>query len=772
MNNCRQDGIGGTRAAYRGAGRPFYYRLYALVITIIALMCLTALRASSAENTVLQDICVTGSDSTLTLSNSKLTVRVNTVTGDWLALTSKSSGNNLISTGAGVEPLDFNIDDKWMVAEHGRRLLSCEYKIAEDRRFVELRMVFGVKADEDAGGDAFEYLLSSVFALRPDKSMLERSATVTRMSKSGVDSAGAVKFKGFVFRYPGLKTGSADDCLVTVPGPFFPNTFIKPRASYMDVAERSVGLHGAPDAGFGIVVIENRNAGESIGTWMNTAGEVTYHTRLERGGGGLLSVSQLERRYVYLRTGECVGSDSSLLHVKSGAAGDVLAEHRTMAESEMPLAETPEWARQMVILEVYLPYFKNGFRGVTEKLPFYKKIGFNTVYLMPHWKGGYSPIDLFKVNEDFGTKEELKKLVDTAHTLGMRVLFDMVIHGFNEKSNVPDEHPGMFVENENGALARHPTWGSITTDWADPEYRRYMCDLVKHDVLTYGIDGYRVDAATYKGTAWERGLPYPVYRQGSAAPGLMREMLRTLREVNPDAVLLSEVFGPVYYSVCNLAHDNQTEAVQFLIEQMDAGKVTARDYKLHVANVFAALPDDANRVFYARNHDTSWFYHFNGYTPRFLAFEAVHAFFAIPEIFAGDTNHKPNPDDDPAVYDYYKRLFDIRREYPVLATGRSALAKVESSNPMVFSGMRMNEASRALVLISFSADPESARISVKDEHIGDAESDWTFIDPISCKELGERVVVRDTSEIDIQLQPFQVVLGIRKTRECGMRNDE
>ncbi|MEJ7712336.1 MAG: hypothetical protein WKF84_21385 [Pyrinomonadaceae bacterium] len=36
-----------------------------------------------------------------------------------------------------------------------------------------------------------------------------------------------------------------------------------------------------------------------------------------------------------------------------------------------------------------------------------------------------------------------------------------------------------------------------------------------------------------------------------------------------------------------------------------------------------ALPIGANRVFYTRNHDTSWFYHFNGYTPRFMSMEAV-----------------------------------------------------------------------------------------------------------------------------------------------------
>ena len=65
----------------------------------------------------------------------------------------------------------------------------------------------------------------------------------------------------------------------------------------------------------------------------------------------------------------------------------------------MPLdAKTDAWVKKMVVLEVYPKYFKGGVNGLTEKLPFYKEIGFNTIYLMPHWKGGYFPLDLYAVD--------------------------------------------------------------------------------------------------------------------------------------------------------------------------------------------------------------------------------------------------------------------------------------------------------------------------------------------------------------------------------------
>ncbi len=190
----------------------------------------------------------------------------------------------------------------------------------------------------------------------------------------------------------------------------------------------------------------------------------------------------------------------------------------------------------------------------------------------------------------YGTEADLKELVGKAHELGMKVLFDMVIHGFHKNSPVLQQRPELFVRKENGEMALHPTWRSVSTDWANPAYQQYMVDLVTHDLRNYNIDGYRVDAATYKGAGWDPTVTYPVYRSGSAAPELMEKMLQALRQTEPDAVLLSEVFGPVFYSVCNLVHDNQTEAVPVLLEKMDKGEYNAALYKTHMANVYDMLP--------------------------------------------------------------------------------------------------------------------------------------------------------------------------------------
>jgi glycosidase len=316
----------------------------------------------------------------------------------------------------------------------------------------------------------------------------------------------------------------------------------------------------------------------------------------------------------------------------------------------------------------------------------------------------------------------------------------------------------LFCHKEDGSLALHPTWKSVTTDWAAPAYQQYMADLVLYDLGTYDVDGYRVDAATYKGPNWDPALPYPAYRSGSAAPELKRRMLLAMRSKKPEAVLLSEVFGPVFYAVCNLVHDNQTEAPQFLLEKMEAGQIQAAHYKAHLANVFAALPKGANRVCFARNHDTSWFYHFNGYTARFMALEAVHALCVIPEVFAGDPKNGPHPDADPSTFEYYRKLFALRQDLPELARGELLLNKVRCDNPWVFTALRGQDQNVSLVAVSLSDRETECGLEVR-------LNDWTPLPNAALKDgisgASVRLLrdVRFPAKMRLTLKPFQAVVG-------------
>ena len=722
---------------------------------VFGLIILSGLPSFRTTDVVYKDIYFRDTGQGLVFANQRIELNVDRQTGEWRSWTTTSSTQNLLTTtntpatsGASRPALDFSINGEYVVAKHGARLIRRYYTIDKDRRGASLAVTVGVLPDQTG---QYTYELTSIYTLFPLESRIERSARL--LSRIPPSSQRAREhLDGFRFQVPGAIIGSATECALTVPGPFFTNTFVRPETPYDSLKAKTIRFHSAPDAGFGLLLLQNRRRDLAMASFMSTGGEVAYQSAIE-GNGQTVTLRHDDKRAYYLSSGQSVESDVHHLVLTPSGERAMQAYQRMVTET-MPLdAATPAWVRDQVIMEVYPKYFSGGLKAITAKLPFYRDIGCTMIYLMPHWMGGYSPIDPFALDPKFGTKDDLRQLVRRAHELGLKVIFDMVIHGFNKTSPLPKQRPELFVRTESDTLALHPTWKSVTTDWASPAYQQYMVDLVLHDQREYDIDGYRVDAATYKGAGWNPTVPYPAYRDGSAAPELMRAMLTALRRKKPESVLLSEVFGPVFYTVCNFAHDNQTEAVPLLQEKIQQGQYTAADYKTHLMGVFGSLLVGANRVFYARNHDTSWFYHFDGYSPQFMAFEVIHALFGIPELFAGDPDHPFNPDDSPQTYALYKRLFTFRKSYPEFIRGDIMLEDINSTNRQVFSGMRKMSNRASVTLVSFSDKAETTTITIPT-----ASAQTVSLSDVYTGEI-VNMVPTGAGTFTVTLKPFQAVAG-------------
>jgi glycosidase len=345
--------------------------------------------------------------------------------------------------------------------------------------------------------------------------------------------------------------------------------------------------------------------------------------------------------------------------------------------------------------------------------------------------------------------------VDVAHENGMRVLFDMVIHGFSKQSPVVREHPEFFTRDEHGLLVTHFNWGTYNTDPSNPGYIDYMRRLVQHDARTYGIDGYRVDANSYKSPNWDSGIDYPAWRASSTLP-LYRAMLEAMREINPDAVLMSEMFGPVWHSVSNLAQDANWANVMDMNAALESGKVTAASYKAGIASLQKSLPPSANRIRFCRNHDTSWFLKsgFAGYTPRLMALDGVHALAGIFVAFAGDPHHPPNPDDDPAVWEYYRRVLALRQDHPELVRGELLLDEIVCDDPNVMSFVRRLDGKASLVLANLSGEARRPRLEL---HLpGHTLEGARLVNPQTGAEA--RVATEGTGTT-VSLAPFEVLVG-------------
>ena len=94
--------------------------------------------------------------------------------------------------------------------------------------------------------------------------------------------------------------------------------------------------------------------------------------------------------------------------------------------------------------------------------------------------------------------------------------------------------------------------------------------------------------------------------------------------------------------------------------------------------------------------------------------DAIHAFFAIPEVFAGDPKHAPNPDDQPEIYGYYRRIFRVRKQFPELMHGDILLREVVCDNPDVFVGIRRDGSHASLLIVSLSDKAQKAEIQLPD----------------------------------------------------------
>ncbi len=705
--------------------------------------------ATLAQTPLLYDVALEENAEVIQFFNDKVSLHFNRNDGSWQFFGYAKGAENLITPNPEIPETDFKFQDEWALENAESVFKGYDFSISPEADKVHLNFHYQLTLRQ--GKDSL--LLTKTYTLYPGQAVAERSASVTNISTN--KGKYPPQLEDFLFHIPGFVMGSPEQCVVDVPGPWFPHSYIAPSTPYKSFSEREIRhMHGAPDASFGVLTISNPAQNLTMVTWMDTGGETKYTPGIRYQDNRLQLFFSNNRAY-FLRPHQTASSDIQHIELVNGTVNDALERYHAFCAATYPLdTVNPDWVKEMILLEIYPDYYKNGFTEITEKLPFYKEIGFNSIYLMPHWLGGYSPLVFYAIEEQYGTEEELKKLIETAHNLGMKVFFDMVIHGFNENSDVVEAAPELFVMDTAGNATRHRTWKSMSTDWNAQAYLDYMRDLAKYHIQEFNIDGYRLDAASYKGPGWDPKVPYPAYKSGSNAPEVIEAMLSELRKVKPDAMILNEVFGPVFYAVSNLSHDNQTEAPQQFLNMMKEGKVNIEDYKTYMQRTFIMLPKGANRVFFARNHDTSWFYHFDGYTPEFLNLDAIHGLCTIPEVFTGDNSGNKgsaNPDDDPRVWEFYKKLYKVRQVFPQLSQGELLFEEVKVDNDHVFSVIRKKGDQVFLILISFLDQPVSINASI-DASFGSSSKNLQAYDMMTEKFIPLKSVK------NIEIKPYQTLI--------------
>lgn len=132
-------------------------------------------------------------------------------------------------------------------------------------------------------------------------------------------------------------------------------------------------------------------------------------------------------------------------------------------------------------------------------LPRIKDLGYNCVQLMaiqehPYYGSfGYQVSNYFAPSSRFGSPDDLRYLIDTAHGLGIAVILD-VVHSHAVKNR--DEGLVELDGTEQYFDGWQPDWDSRTFDYKKIEVKRFLASNLKYWMEEFKFDGFRFDGVT------------------------------------------------------------------------------------------------------------------------------------------------------------------------------------------------------------------------------------------------------------------------------------
>ncbi len=209
--------------------------------------------------------------------------------------------------------------------------------------------------------------------------------------------------------------------------------------------------------------------------------------------------------------------------------------------------------------------------GVTAKLDYLKELGIGGIWLMPINASpsyhGYDTTDYYAVNPEYGTLDDLKKLMEEAHKRDIKVIMDLVVNHTSKehpwfKEALADENSPYrswytFAKSDeqvraDGALGGDP-WHSFGShkylgvfwegmpdlNFDEPKVREEMIKIGQF-WLGQGLDGFRLDAAKHIYGDFASTASTPEIQAKNKA--WWQEFRAGMNKVKPDAYLIGEVW--------------------------------------------------------------------------------------------------------------------------------------------------------------------------------------------------------------------------------------
>ncbi len=192
----------------------------------------------------------------------------------------------------------------------------------------------------------------------------------------------------------------------------------------------------------------------------------------------------------------------------------------------------------------------------TKVLPRIEADGYNAIQIMaiqehPYYGSfGYHVSNFYAASSRFGTPEQLKALIDDAHSRGIAVIMDIVhshaVKNENEGIARLDGTPDLYFHHDEGRR-NHPAWDSLCFDYGKNEVLHFLLSNCKFWLEEYHFDGFRFDGVTSM-LYYDHGLgkafgSYGDYYNGAQDTDAITYLTlanKLIHDVKPGAITIAE----------------------------------------------------------------------------------------------------------------------------------------------------------------------------------------------------------------------------------------
>lgn len=467
------------------------------------------------------------------------------------------------------------------------------------------------------------------------------------------------------------------------------------------------------------------------GTFNNWNGDRNYMNRMEDGTGWEIELAIPKGRHLYkfvVNEEEWIldplnpsisedGQNNSAITVTE--YGDVLIrtneiskKHPGYMYENFTALPSPEWIKKSVIYELHLrAYTDNGFRGLADKINYFKELGINTIWLMPFNEVGherrigkngdpYAVKDYYSIDKEFGTKDDILFFMRKAHEYGIRVILDWTLNRTSVDHILTGSHPEYFTHNEQNQIyydvPNREYFAGL--QFSSRDMRKYVIEAMKYWITEFDFDGIRLDDSDI--------TPYD----------FLTEIKQALQVVKADLILISQSYDEYHHiEACDLTYNGSPRV---LIRQLIDRKITQNDFITIYNSYKYSFPKNALRMNWLEDKEQSRICEYLGVEHAGPAASILLTLEGVPLIMMGQEfnentletwtslfdEYKLNWDSfDATIFEHYKYLIYLRTNEPAFWAGE--LEFVRNSKNKVLSYIRQHEGVKFLIIVNLSGDP-------------------------------------------------------------------